>query len=176
MAHKVICFYCRQPFDADKESFVKPNNTRYAHAACHEKAQAAISEEDKAKTDLEDYIKFIFKTDTINAKIRRQIKMYLTESNYTYSGILSTFMYVIEVKHNDVEKMNDGIGIVGFMYQEAWRYNYNLWLNRQRNEHKIIDDYRPQETKIVILPPERKPIGKKKFAFLDEEEVELNEQ
>ena len=174
MAHKVVCLYCKKTFDADVEPFIKPNKTRYAHVECHENAQNAVSEEEKARINLEEYIKSIFNIDTISAKIRRQIKQYITEDNYSYSGILSTLKYVIEVKHNDIEKMNEGIGIVGYMYQEAWRYNYNLWLSRQKNETKVINDYKPQETIIIIPEPERKPMSRQKFTFLDEE-VDLNE-
>lgn len=34
MAHQVICNICKTRFDRDKESYVKINERRYAHAAC----------------------------------------------------------------------------------------------------------------------------------------------
>lgn len=95
--------------------------------------------------------------------------MYITEYNYTYSGILSTLKYAFEIKHNDISKANGGIGIVGYLYQEAFRYNYDLWVNNQKNENKIIENYRPVEVNIVIPTPERRPMKKRKFTFLDEE-------
>jgi hypothetical protein len=58
---------------------------------------------------------------------------------------------------------------VGYLYQEAFRYNYNIWLSQQKNEDKIIDEYKPKEIKIIIPIPERRPMIKKKFSFLDEE-------
>lgn len=127
IAHNVICLYCKKQFDADIEPFIKPNKTRYAHVDCHEKASSEKSQEDKDREALEEYIKHLFNTDIIDVKIRRQIKQYLTEYNYTYSGILFTLKYAFEIKHNDIEKANGGIGIVPWLYQEAFRYKYELW-------------------------------------------------
>ena len=172
MAHQVICLYCKKRFDADIEPFVKPNSTRYAHLECHRAAEESKSQEDKDKEALEEYIKQLFHIDVLDAKIRRQIRQYLTEYNYTYSGILSTLKYAFEVKHNSIEKANGGIGIVGYLYQEAYRYNYNLWLSQQKNENKIMEEYKPKEVRIVIPVPERKPMLKKKFDFFDEGDEE----
>ena len=43
MAHQVICSYCQQKFDRDKEAFVQTGNRRYGHASCYlrEKAKSA---------------------------------------------------------------------------------------------------------------------------------------
>lgn len=172
MAHYVVCLYCKKRFDTDIEPFIKPNSTRYAHLECHQIAENNKSQEDKDKEALETYIKSLFHIDVLDAKIRRQIKQYLTEYNYTYSGILATLKYAFEVKHNSIEKANGGIGIVGYLYQEAYRYNYNLWLSQQKNENKIIEEYKPREVKIIIPPPERKPMIKQKFNFFDEGEDE----
>ena len=170
-AHKVICLYCKQQFDASVEPFIKPNNgRRYAHLECHEKAAAARSEEEIAKENLENYIKELFETDVLSQKIRAQIRQYLTEYNYSYSGILSTLKYAYEIKHLDKEKANGGIGIVGYLYQEAFNYNYNIWLSRQKNETKVIEEYKPREVKIIIPPPERQPMMKKKFIFSEEDD------
>lgn len=169
MAHQVICLYCKKKFDTDIEPFIKPNSTRYAHVECHEQATAAKTQEDKDREALEAYIKQLFNIEVLDAKIRRQIKQYITEYNYSYSGILATLKYAFEVKHNSVEKANGGIGIVGYLYQEAFRYNYNIWLSQQKNEDKVIDEYKPKEIKIIIPIPERRPMIKKKFSFLDEE-------
>lgn len=170
IAHSVICLYCKKRFDIDIEPFVKPNATRYAHVDCYEQAQNSKTQEEKDKENLEEYIKKLFGIEVLDAKIRRQIKQYITEYNYTYSGILSTLKYAFEVKHNSIEKANGGIGIVGFLYAEAFRYNYDLWLSNQKNENKNIEEYRPKEVKIIIPEPERRPIARKKFSFLDEEE------
>ena len=38
IAHSVICYYCSNRFDRDKENHVRVGQRRYAHAACAEKA------------------------------------------------------------------------------------------------------------------------------------------
>ena len=42
----------------------------------------------------------LFKTDYIDAKIRKQIKQYREEYNYTYSGIRKALVYFFEIKGN----------------------------------------------------------------------------
>lgn len=34
-----------------------------------------------------------------------------------------------------------------------------------------MDEYRPKEVKIIIPTPERKPMKKQKFTFLNEEDI-----
>lgn len=43
MANIKKCLYCGQPFDIDKEEFVKPNKVRYAHRSCSEEFQEKSS-------------------------------------------------------------------------------------------------------------------------------------
>ena len=48
MAHIVKCLYCGEPFDADKEPFVKPNVRRYAHESCAKQRKKDLEEQKKA--------------------------------------------------------------------------------------------------------------------------------
>ena len=61
---QVICYYCGEKFNREKEPFVKVKGRRYAHAACHEKAQNEIPQEEKDREALYEYIKKIFKNYT----------------------------------------------------------------------------------------------------------------
>ena len=92
----------------------------------------------------------------INPRVRKQLNQYVEEYNYTYSGMLKALIYFYEVKGNSVEKANGGIGIIPWIYKDAYNYYYNLWMIKQRNEDKNI--------------PQRKPYKKNLFSFLDEEE------
>ena len=47
----------------------------------------------------------------IDARIHKQIKQYIEENNYTYSGIHKSLTYFYEVKGNPVSKANGGIGM-----------------------------------------------------------------
>lgn len=44
MAHQVICSYCQQKFDRDKEAFVQTGNRRYGHASCYLREKAKNTE------------------------------------------------------------------------------------------------------------------------------------
>ena len=61
MAHSVICVYCQQRFDRDKEAFVQPSSRRYGHASCYlrEKAKDAKLPE-LTITDPSDFITCIY--------------------------------------------------------------------------------------------------------------------
>ena len=78
--------------------------------------------------------------------------------------MLRCVTYAYEVKKLDINKSN-GIGIIPYIYQDAYNYYYNLWLINQKN---VVE--------IKIPQPELKPRKRKLFTFLDEEEKESDEQ
>ena len=172
MAHYVKCCYCSQTFDRDKVKDCVPVGRRYAHKDCYEKKQSEKTQEEKDLEALEGCIKKLFSTDFINPRIRKQIKDYVEQYKYTYTGITKTLMYFFEVKKNPIEKANGGIGIVPYVYKDAHNYYFNIWMANQQNESKAkaIEQYQPQERVIVIPPPQRVEKKKKRFSFLDEEE------
>lgn len=53
---------------------------------------------------------------------------YIREYQYTYSGMLKALVYFYEVKGNNKNKANGGIGIIPFIYKDAYNYYYNLWM------------------------------------------------
>ena len=68
-------------------------------------------------------------------------KMLKENREYTYSGVFKTLVYWYEVKHGDIEKSNFGLGIVPYIYQDAFRYYKALWETQQRNSNKNIADF-----------------------------------
>ena len=173
MAHYVTCSICKKRFDRDKYPAVLTSSRRYAHALC----AGVLSEKEKKKEEeriaLETYIIKLFNLEHMDGKITLQIKRYLQEHpEYTYSGIRRSLEYFYEIKKNPIDKANGGIGIVPWIYEEAKRYYYNKWLLSQKNKEKDISAYVPKVREIVIQPPKREPIRRKRFTFLDQEEVE----
>ena len=219
MAHMVLCPYCKQKFDRDKEEYALIGARRYAHAACmlreaekdptyvkkeiidpldnvtcaycqkpmskkdadcvmignnkyvHKACQEL--EEKREKTDkeqLEDYIKELFNTTYIDPRVRAQIKKYVEEFNYSYSGIRKALVYHYEIKGGDKSKANGGIGIVPYVYENAYNYYYSLWLAKQKNKDVEVEQYTPKVKEIVIPRPQRKVKKRPLFTFLDEEE------
>lgn len=126
--HYVICKYCNQRFNRAKEESVLVGGRRYAHPKCVEEYEKQKTQEEKDIAALETYIKNLFKINTLTAKIKRQINSFKKEYNYTYSGILKTLTWWFEIKGNSIEKANDGIGIVPYVYQNAHNYYYSLYL------------------------------------------------
>jgi hypothetical protein len=169
MAHIVTCIYCKQRFDRDKFPYVQVSARRYAHQECSLTEEQKISKEEQDKIDLENYILKLFKVDYVDARVRKQIKQYREEFNYTYSGIRKALTYFYEVKGNTIEKANGGIGIVPYVYQNAYNYYLALWQAQQKNQDKVLNDYVPRVKEIVIPRPQRKVKKRELFTFLDEE-------
>lgn len=168
MAHIVKCLYCEKKFDRDKMPYIQVGR-RYAHKECSLSAEERKTQEEQDKQDLDNYIIQLLKIDYIDARIRKQIKTYIEEHNYTYSGIKKALIYFYEVKGNSIEKANGGIGIVPFIYKDAFNYYYALWQAQQQNKDKVIVDYQPKVIEVVIPRPQRKVKQRQLFTFLDEE-------
>lgn len=170
MAHQVKCLYCGQIFDRDKVPFIQVSKRRYAHKECSISEDEKKLQENKDREELYDYIMKLFNISFVDPKIQKQIKKYIEENNYTYSGIKKALVYFFEIKGNSVEKANGGIGIVPYVYTQAYNYYYSLWLAQQKNEDKVVQEYIPKVKEIVIPIPEKNPRKRKLFSFLDDEE------
>lgn len=169
MAHYVKCLYCGKKFDRDKEEWVKVTGNRYAHKNCAISKEEVMSQEQKDKEELDNYIMQLFKLDFVEPRIQKQIIKYREEYNYTYSGILKSLKYFYEIKGNPIEKANGGVGIVPYVYKQAFNYYYALWQAQQKNIDKEVEKYIPKIKEVIIQNPQRKIKKRKLFAFLDKE-------
>ena len=151
MAHFVTCKYCGIRFDRDLEPAIEVSSRRYAHKTCADKVEATIPQDEKDYANLENYIKKIFKLKTLSAKIRKQIKDYREEYNYTYSGMLKTLYWWYEIKGNTTELSNEGIGIVPFVYDDACKYYYTLYMAKMVNDN--VAEYKPKVEEVEIASP-----------------------
>ena len=172
----VKCFYCQQLFDRNSEPFEKPKGNRYAHKACYDKHMGNMSQEERDYEALVEYIKQLLGKD-LNPRVWKQLKEYRemrdNEGNpmYTYSGMLKTLIWWYELKHNDIEKANGGIGIIPYVYQDALKYYYALYLAAVANEDKDVEHFQIKVRELTIEPPVR--IVKPPRLFnLDDLEVE----
>ena len=171
MAHIVTCLYCKKQFDRDKLAFHQVSARRYAHIECYNVAETKKNQEERDKQALEEYLKSLFGEAFINVKTNKQIKEYREQYGYTYSGIRKALVYFYDVKGNDKNKANGGIGIVPYVYKEAYNYYYALWEAKQKNEGKKIEDYVPAVKEVHIPTPQRNIMKRNLFSFLDEEVV-----
>lgn len=153
MSHYVKCVYCQQRFDRDKEECVSVGGRRYGHVECHNKDMAQKTQDEIDQYNLEDYIRKLFKTNTINVKIKRQIEDFREKYNYSFSGILKTLIYWYDIKKNSLEKANGGIGIVPYVYDQAREYYYRLYLAQYANELEDIQEYKITVKEVEIASP-----------------------
>ena len=168
--HMVKCSICGQTFDANAEPYVKTHSDRrYAHERCALSQEEQKTQEEKDRYELEEYIKQLLNISCLTPRIRKQIKSFLEEYKYTYSGIRKALVYFYEVKGNPVEKANGGIGIVPFTYNQAYRYYYALWEAQQKNIDKQVQQYQPHVKEVRIASPKRRIRKRSLFAFLDKE-------
>lgn len=166
---RVKCYYCNEMFNREKEATVRIGNRRYAHAACHEKNGSVIDVTVGSESfkELENYIKKIFGKERLDARVYMQIKQFTTANSYTYENILKALKYSVEVKNNPIEKMNGGIGIVPYIYEESLQYYLKLEEKQNRNKDKEINEFIPKEKIVSILNPKRKVKKNDGFDFLD---------
>ena len=168
MAHAwVKCLYCGERFDRLSEPSVKVGR-RYAHKACYEAQDDEVLKAQKDKDDFFAYIKELYGEDYNYISISKQAENYIKNYDFTYSGMLKSLKWFYEVKHNDKESSNGRIGIIPYIYEEAKKYYYNLYLAQQRN--KDIQNYRLEVKEIVIASP-RMYIAPPKLFDLGEEEI-----
>ena len=162
----VVCIYCKKPMHRVKDNAVMIATGKYAHPKCVEiESKRELTDKEK----LERYIMKLFKVDFVPPRMQQQINKFALDYNFSYSGMQKALTYFYEVKGNSIEKANGGIGIIPYIYKDAYNYYYSLWLAHQKNEAKQIDLYVPQVKEVIIAPPKRKPKKRPLFTFLDEE-------
>ena len=174
MAHIVTCIYCKQKFDRDKLDFVQVSPRRYAHVECSKAEEGKLSQEETDKQKFEQYVMKLLGESFINARVRKQMNQYIQDYNYTYSGMLKALIYFYEIKGNSIEKANGGIGIIPYVYNDAYNYYYALWCAQQKNADKDIVKYVPVIKEITIPIPKRNLKKRKLFSFLDKEEIDID--
>ena len=172
--HWVKCYYCDETFDTSSTPFVAINAKRYAHKSCHEKKLANESQQEKDKRTLHEYIKELFHFTEIPLKITKQIQTYAFDPQYryTYSGMYKTLKYFYEIQGNSIDKANGGIGIIPYVYAQAFEYWKAIWEAQQLNEGVDLRKYILPSREIHLPPPQREPMvrTRKLFAFLDDDD------
>ena len=154
MAHMVKCSVCGKQFDRDKIQAVKSGARRYAHYSCKpdgEKVDLPQVDEDLLK--LTNYAEQLLGKDYNAARVKKQIKDFKEEYNYSYSGMLKSLVYFYEIKGNSKEKANGGIGIVPFIYNDAYNYYLALFNANQANQNIDVVQYTSKVKEITIKPP-----------------------
>ena len=162
----VKCLYCGKQFDRISEPNVKIGR-RYAHKACYEAQDDETIKAEKDKNDFYDYIKEIYGPDYNFVAISKQAESYIKMYDFTYSGMLKTLKWFYDVKGGDKESSNGRIGIIPYIYKDAWNYYHDIFLAQQRN--KDIENYRLETKETVITSPRMFTPQPKLFDLGDED-------
>lgn len=179
MAAKQIvkCPYCEANFDRVTVEFVQIGR-RYAHKTCYDaaggvspfKSQNKVKIEDPDLSALKEYIGILLGDHCNWAMTTKYIKKFKDEYGYSYSGMLKSLKYFYEVKKNPIDKANGSIGIIPYVYQDAFNYYLAIWKAQQANEQK---KFTTQIKEFFIKTPKPKTVARKilewEFDF-DEEE------
>lgn len=117
----VKCLYCGKEVDTEYSWSWKKVGKRYAHDECYE---IHTKNEDDIKM-ASDKIKIILGDAYIKAKVEKQLQQYINEGK-SCDNVVKTLEYWYDVKKEDPfrEQSQGGIGIVGYIYNEAMNY-YN---------------------------------------------------
>lgn len=161
---KVKCPFCGIEFRREEEEYINVKN-RYWHKKCYEKYLIKIEEEEKQKLELQQkkdslykYICLLFGQEKVSIKIAKQINKLISEYNFTYSGIEKSLKYFYEVKNNSIAKANDSIMIVPWIYEDAKKYYYNLFMTHLKNNN--IEIKKENNTIYSISKPQAKNLIK----------------
>ena len=176
--HIVKCAICGQQFDTNLILAVKHGARRYAHASCEPDNKDFVElgpEADPELIKLKEYIASLLGDAANWALINKQITKFKTENGYSYNGMLKSLVYFYEVKNNPKDKAMGGIGIIPFIYKDAYNYYYSLFLAQQSNINKDVVSYVSNVVEITISPPQARTKPKRLFN-LDNEEEETNEE
>ena len=146
----VKCLYCGEKFDRLSEPNVKIGR-RYAHKKCYEGQDKEELKAQQDKHDFFEYVKEIYGEDYNYIPISKQAESFIKQYNFTYSGMLKSLKWWYEVKGKNKESANGRIGIIPYIYEDAKKYYYNLYLAQQKN--KDIKGYRLEVKEIVIASP-----------------------
>lgn len=152
--HIVICPFCKQSFDAQPEGENKEwikIKRRYAHMSCYIDHEQSMTQEEKDLRDLVTYIQQLLGDDYVYMKVKKQIEEYHNKFQYSYTGMLSSLKWYYEVQNNKTDKANGGVGIIPYIYNDAKKYYYNIYLAQQKNA--TITNYQVPVKEISIQSP-----------------------
>lgn len=165
--HMVKCVACGKTFDTNSVQAVRVGARRYGHASCYPDNKDFVEMEVKKESDpmvatFKEYINSKYGSDVNWALISKQLKtLQAAPYNYTLKSIYNSLVYFYDVKGNPVAKAN-GIGIVPYVFNDAYKYYWNLYQTQEANKGKTIMG---TVREIKIQPAVRKPINRKGKTF-----------
>lgn len=130
----VKCKFCGESFDRNdpKIEFVKIKN-RYAHKKCYEAQDAADLQEQEDWNNLIEYVSALLGEDFNFVKTQKLLEKYKTEYKFSYSGMLKALKWFYEIKHGSKENAHGAVGILPYIYEDAYKYYFEIYQKQQKN-------------------------------------------
>lgn len=162
----VNCFWCSKAIlPSDSDVIELPGLFgRYAHKSCAK--EHPRDDREKFKVYLIQLYKF--KDDMTWPRLFQQAETIARDYNFTYSGMMKALEYFYKVKQHPIDKTK-GVGIIPYVYKQAYDYYYALWRASEENKKKDLSEYVPKDIEITIKAPQRQVDKRPLFSFLDEE-------
>lgn len=137
----VTCGGCGLRFDrvAEKGEFIK---SKWYHKGC--------AEIKRDKMELDAYICKLFNLKAPGPLNNSLVKKYKEQMGYNYKGIRNALKYFYEIKKNTVNKAEERVGIVPYIYTEAQEYFRTMEEIARRN-NKTIEKTK-EEISITLCP------------------------
>ena len=142
------CRICKQQIDKEKDDWVMPSKNYYFHRKCYQdwkKTRPIVDEE--WHPFIYDFISRDLKASYNYHMIEAQIKKFNKE-DMTVKGIYFALKYFYEIKGNEWDKGNGGIGIVPYVYKESCTY----WAMRERAQKGTIAEIERQMREAMERP------------------------
>lgn len=151
----VKCPSCEGNVDRNTEPFVE-HSKRYYHEKCFQLFEL----QKQHREELISYICQLYEIDMPNIYMRKQIKDFQDEYNYTLKGMELALRYFHEIEGNPVDAK--GIGIVPYIYEDAKRYYVRMQRINQANSNQKLDN----EIEVIYASPHKKR-GRKTISIED---------
>ena len=135
MAKAIVkCKFCGKQFDRNDPNIeVVKLNRRYAHKVCYDKQDKELLQEQEDQDALYQYIATIFGDDFDFIRNKKLIESYKEKHNFSYSGMLKALKWYYEIENGSKEKANGGVGILPYIYEQAYKYYFDLYQKQQQN-------------------------------------------
>lgn len=142
----VKCPVCGEMFDRNSIPNIKIGR-RYFHTKCHEEREKNLTQEDRDEIALYEYVKQLYGKNYNYILVKKQVESF-HKAGYSYHGMRLSLKWFYEIKHHSTEDSN-GIGIIPYVFNDAKKYYYNLYLAQQANSN--IKNYKAA-TRIITVP------------------------
>lgn len=162
-----FCPFCKKKINKYKDKCRRLPGGWYGHEEC------CIIEDQRKKTpeeELDLYIMRLYDIPFVNPYMKKQIEKYRTEYQYTYSGMLRSLKYWYDIKKTPFDKTK-GVGIIPYIYQDAYNYYYSIWLANQKAKEEEAAIVKRQTDLVSIGRPAKPRILKKLFNSVDKDEI-----